>query len=198
MLRNILLVICMGLFVSHNIQSGFLGFEGKTEEAMREFLKSGRIPILSKETEEKAVEICEKFLSDISKRLDQIDEKARTALFENWVKSNTNWEHTTQELNHFNREMHTFNEHCKKSILLKQNSTSVIKACAFAVLGCATSCLGLKILYDTFKNIQEKIHTPENAKRSWRKIVSTSDYLCILAGITTLGCGIRMIEQCDK
>ena len=77
------------------------------------------------------------------------------------------------------------------------STQSATKTVAFAALGLVIGCVGVKMVYDSYKNISEKLNAPENSHRSWRTILSRGDYVSAVAGLVTLGCGFGLIAKSD-
>ena len=84
------------------------------------------------------------------------------------------------------------------SLLMKKNAQSATKTIAFSTFGFVVSCIGAKILYDSCKNIADKLNDPENEELSWHEVLSTGDYLYVAAGVGTIGCGLTVIAKSDS
>lgn len=168
----------------------WLLWSNKTEDALCTLIEDYK---------QNGVKVDPTIIEKVEKKLEHMRETLeKTTLFANLEKSNKNWENSINELHRFNQETHALNENLKESIFLKKNTAFTIKTCAFAVVGCTVSCIGAKILYDSIKNIVEKLNAPEHQKKSWHTVLTQSDYLYVIAGAATLGCGLKIIEKSDS
>lgn len=103
---------------------------------------------------------------------------------ENFKQHNQNMQHLYEKGITMNMGNQTFD-----SLVLFRRS------CAFSLIGlCFTTC-GIKLLYDSCKNIQEKLNDEENANKPWYKILGWRDAVCPIVGLIDLGIGYKIISE---
>lgn len=141
-----------------------------------------------------AIEITFPGMNTIVSKFSELVDNINTTLKSYQAKEDTG-DHILQQVQLANKGLDNFNENLQKSIFMKNNIHYAAKVMAYTMLGCAMSILGLKLVHKAYKKIQEKLDDPEQQKNHWYNRLSKNDYLYLVIGITTIGYGIKIIED---
>jgi len=102
---------------------------------------------------------------------------------------------TVKAVKEFNANLIIFNKNFENSAFTKDNLDAFRRSCAFTFIGlCFTTC-GIKLLYDSCKEIQAKLNDKENEELAWHEILDWRDAVSPVIGLIDIGIGYKIISD---